>query len=92
MRRVFWVALGAAAGVLVVRKLNKTAQAYTPEGMARSLAGVADGLREVADAVREGMALREQELRVALGVDTGDLDPEAARDLLERPTAPRHRG
>lgn len=91
MRRLFWVALGATAGVLVVRKLNKTAQAYTPEGLGRSLAGVADALRDAADAVREGMAEREQELRVALGVDAGDLDGPAARDLLDHPSAPRHR-
>jgi hypothetical protein len=90
MRRLFWVALGATAGVLVVRKLNQTVQAYTPEGMGRSLAGVADALRDAADAVREGMAEREQELRLALGVDAGDIDPQAARDLLEHPTSARH--
>jgi hypothetical protein len=71
VRRVFWVALGAAAGVLVVRKLNQAAQAYTPEGIGRSLAGVADAIRDAADAVREGMAEREQELRLALSADAG---------------------
>lgn len=92
MRRLFWVVLGAVVGVLVVRKVNKTAQAYTPEGMSRSLANVADALRDAADSVREGMVEREQELRVALGVDAGDLDEGQAHDLLERPSAPRHRG
>ena len=91
MRRVFWVALGATAGVLVVRQLNRAAQAYTPEGIGRSLAGVADALRDAADAVREGMAEREEELRVALGVDDRDVDARGARDLLDHPTAPRHR-
>jgi hypothetical protein len=91
MRRVFWVALGATAGVLVVRKLNRAAQAYTPEGLGRSLAGVADALRDAVDVVREGMAEREQELRLALGVDVGEVDPDQARDLLEHPSAPRHR-
>ncbi|MDQ1288475.1 MAG: hypothetical protein QG622_2040 [Actinomycetota bacterium] len=89
MRRLFWATLGATAGVFVVRKLNRTAQAYTPEGISRSLAGVAAGLRDVADAVREGMADRERELRVALGVDAGDLDADSARDLLDRPAARR---
>ena len=89
MRRLFWVALGAAAGVLVIRKLGQAAQAYTPEGLGRSAATVADGLRDLADAVREGMAEREQELRVALGVDAGEIDPEQARTLLEDPTGPR---
>ena len=91
MRRVFWVALGATAGVLIVRQLNKTAQAYTPEGVARSLGSVADALRDAADAVREGMAEREQELRVALGVDAGTIDRDTAQDLLENPTAFRRR-
>jgi hypothetical protein len=90
MRRLFWVALGATAGVLIVRKIDQTVQAYTPEGMGRSLAGVADALRDAAQAVREGMAEREAELRLALGVDAGEIDPAAARELLEHPTAGRH--
>jgi hypothetical protein len=88
VRRLFWVALGAAAGVLVVRKVGRAAQAYTPEGIGRSAASLADGLRELADAVREGMNEREQELRIALGVDAGTVDPEQARALLEDPTGP----
>jgi Family of unknown function (DUF6167) len=94
MRRVFWVALGATAGVLIVRKINKVAEAYTPEGVGRSLSALADALREMADVVREGMAEREEELRLALGVATGTerqgVDPGTARELLEKPTAPRH--
>jgi uncharacterized membrane protein len=90
MRRLFWVVFGAVAGVLVVRAVNKTAQAYTPEGLGRSLGNVADALRDAADAVREGMAEREAELRVALGVDAGELDADEAAALLERPAAPRH--
>jgi hypothetical protein len=90
MRRVFWVALGATAGVLLVRKIGKVGEAYTPEGVGRSLGSLADALRDVAGAVREGMAEREQELRLALGVDSGEIDPVAARDLLEKPGAPRH--
>jgi hypothetical protein len=86
VRRLFWVVLGATAGVLVVRKLTRAAQSYTPEGLGRSAASLADGFRELADAVREGMAERERELRTALGVDTGTVDPEQARALLEDPT------
>ncbi len=90
MPRLFWAALGAVAGVLVVRKVTKTANAYTPEGMAHGLASLGDGLREFAAAVREGMDARETELRVALGVDAGTIDPETARQLIENPSAPRH--
>ena len=100
MARLFWAALGAAAGVYAVRKVSKAAEAYTPAGVAHGLSDFGDGLRELASAVREGMAERESELRLALGIDTdpaGDvpdeaarrLDAESARALLDDPTGPR---
>jgi Family of unknown function (DUF6167) len=89
MGKLFWIALGATAGVLVVRKATKTAQAYTPEGVATSLSNLGDAVREFAAAVREGMAEREEELRLALGVDAGTIDPEQARYLIENPTSTR---
>jgi len=89
MRRIFWIVLGATVGVLIVRKFSRTAEAYSPEGIGRSVASAADAMRDLADAVREGMAQREQELRVALGVDTGTMDEQTARDLLDNPSAPR---
>jgi Family of unknown function (DUF6167) len=101
VRRLFWLALGATVGVLVVRKVAKTAQAYSPSGVAEGLfSGLSDlgeGLREMAEAVREGMAERETELRYALGIDTGtmpdgrEMTDEQARALLEDPTWPRAR-
>jgi hypothetical protein len=101
MRRLFWLALGATVGVLVVRKVTKTVQAYSPSGMAQGLSGglsdLGEGLREMAGAVREGMADREIELRYALGIDTGtlpdghEMSPEQARALIEDPTSPRAR-
>jgi hypothetical protein len=69
MRRLFWVTLGAAA------------EAYTPAGVSRSVSDLGEGLRELAAAVREGMAEREEELRIALGVDAGVLDPETAQSV-----------
>ncbi len=89
MRRLFWIALGAVAGVLVVRKVTKTIEAYSPAGVGRSLTTVGDGLRELAEVIREGMAEREEELRAALGVDAETLDPEAAQSLLRDPSGPR---
>ena len=101
MRRLFWVVLGATIGVLVVRKVTKTAQAYSPSGVAQGLSGglsdLGEGLREMAEAVREGMAQRETELRHALGIDTGtlpdgrEMSAEQARSLIEDPTSPRAR-
>lgn len=87
MRRLFWVALGATAGVLVVRRLGRTLEAYTPEGVGSSIAGLTDAVRELAADVREGMAVRERELRIALGVDTGTMSPEQAQQLIDDPTA-----
>jgi hypothetical protein len=101
MRRLFWVALGATVGVLVVRKVTKTAQAYSPSGMAQGVSGglsdLAEGVREMAEAVRQSMVERETELRYALGIDTATLPPgrqmsdEQARALIEDPTSPRAR-
>jgi hypothetical protein len=73
MRRLFWLAMGITIGALVVRKLTKTAEKLTPQGIAGSLA---EGLRELADAigdfgadVRAAAALREDELRAGTGLD-----------------------
>lgn len=88
MPRLFWAALGAAAGILAVRKATRTARQYTPEGMASGLSSLGEGFKEFAAAVREGMEQREQELRIALGVDAGTIDPQTAQELLENPTAP----
>lgn len=95
MARLFWIAVGAGAGVYAVRRLTKTVEQYTPAAMgdsfSSSLASVGDGLREIAEVIREGMAEREQELRLALGVDAGEIDPRAAQTLIDDPTGPgRH--
>jgi hypothetical protein len=90
VRRIFWLGLGVTVGVLGVRKVNKTIEQYSPAGVGRSLSSVGDGLRELAEVIREGMAEREEELRVALGVDAGTLDPQAAQSLTQDPTGPRY--
>ena len=91
MRRLFWLTLGATAGVLVVRKITKTAQAFTPAGLASSAGGLGDSVRYFADQVRAGMVEREAELRDALGIDNDghDLPPDQAADLIQRPASPR---
>jgi hypothetical protein len=70
------MALGATVGVIVVRRVSRAAQAYTPEGIGRSLTAAVDSLRDLVDDVSTGMAEREQELRVALGVEPGTMDAE----------------
>lgn len=73
MKRAFWIALGAAAGVLVARRLSRAARELTPESVGGRLieatAGLGDAVRDFADAVREAAAQREEELREALGID-----------------------
>ena len=76
MRRLFWtglgIGLGAAAGVLVARRLRRTADALTPSGIAGAVvgavSGLGDALRDFAADVRVGMAEREAELEDALGL------------------------
>ncbi len=72
-RRLFYIALGATVGVLVVRKATQAAQKFTPAGMQSSMTGAIGGLgqaiREFGDTVREGMAEREDLLRTELGRD-----------------------
>lgn len=69
MKRLFWLALGATVGVLVMRKLTRTAEAFTPRGLAGSLQGLAEAVRDFADEVREGMSDREAELLEGSGID-----------------------
>ena len=83
MKRVFWIALGATAGVLVVRKLQKTARSYSPAGLGDRVEGLGAGLRYFADEVRAGMAEREIELRDALGIDDDPTAAEESSDLAE---------
>lgn len=69
MRRLFWLGIGLAVGVLVVRKAARTAQAYTPAGIAGGLSdsagGLAESVRSFVSDVRIGMAEREQEIHDA---------------------------
>ena len=78
MRRVFWIALGATAGVLIVRKLTQVAHRFTPAGMADGVAGAGEraqgALADFGSAVSQHAAEREAELRSALGLDSADLD------------------
>jgi hypothetical protein len=89
MRRLFWLGLGVAVGVVVVRQIGKAAQAYSPSGLAgtarNSAAGLLDSMRDFVADVREGMAEREAEISVAFeqGISLDELD-ERGRDAGER--------
>jgi hypothetical protein len=64
--RLFYVVLGATAGVLLVRRITRAAESWTPEGMTNRVGAAITGL---VDDIRDGMAEREAELREALGID-----------------------
>lgn len=83
--RLVWVAFGAAAGVVGVRKATKVARSYTPAGLRGSASGLVEAARRFADEVKVGAAEREQELRVALGVDAGAMSEDEARALIDNP-------
>ena len=92
MRRLFWVAVGAAAGIYAVRKVQKTMHAYSPSGLAERAGGLGESITAFAEEVRAGMADREAELREALGMDAAHdapLSPAGAADLIDHPASAR---
>jgi hypothetical protein len=70
------MAVGAGITIYVVRRIDRAFDAASPEGIGRALNAAVDALREFTVEVREAMAEREQELRVALGVEPGTMDAE----------------
>ncbi|AEH10636.1 hypothetical protein FsymDg_3332 [Candidatus Protofrankia datiscae] len=77
MPRVFYIALGAAVGVVTVRRAARAVSTLTPQHLAGSLV---ESVQDFLADVREGMAEREDELRQALGLDdTGPDDTGDAR-------------
>jgi hypothetical protein len=79
MKRIFWLGVGATLGVAAVRKITRTAESFTPSGIAGSFAGLGDVAREFADDVRAGMRERERDLMDALGVDADGTPVEPPR-------------
>ena len=92
MRRLFWVAVGAAAGVYAVRKVQKTLHAYSPGGLAERATGAGASWQAFTDEVRRNAAEREAQLREALGMEPADPDapltPAEAADLTDHPASP----
>jgi hypothetical protein len=85
-------------GVLVVRKLSRKAEQFTPQGLVDQVSGLGGAIKAFGAEIREGMASREEELRQALALDDlhpngrgGALDADAASRLAHDPNA-RWRG
>jgi hypothetical protein len=65
-RRVFYIALGATVGIMVVRRVSAAAEQWQPDNLAHRLTiAIEDFLADVRDAMSE----REDELRSSLGLD-----------------------
>ncbi|MBC7291225.1 MAG: hypothetical protein H5T83_07805 [Actinotalea sp.] len=81
MRRLFWVAVGAAGAVVVARRLEETARRYTPAGVAErvEVAGerTTQAMGNALERFRAARAEREQELLTTLLVTPEDGDPHA---------------
>jgi hypothetical protein len=102
MKRLFWLGLGVATGVVVTRKAAEAAARFTPAGVGEQ---VGDGLRELASAigafgaeVRAGMVEREDELTQLVQRGSGvplpfaPTDPRASSAARERAPRPGARG
>ena len=84
MARLFWLGARCRRRRLRGAQGRQGREAYTPPGSPTGCPSFGDGLRELAAAVREGMAEREGELRLALGIDAGTAeDPEASAARLD---------
>ncbi|MQY09791.1 hypothetical protein [Actinomadura macrotermitis] len=87
MKRLFWLSVGAGAGVYatnrVKRKVTRIAQAWSPEGVAARAVttGQSTGrrLRYFAADVRTEMRAREAELREAVRMDQAPPEVDGPR-------------
>jgi uncharacterized protein with PhoU and TrkA domain len=73
MKRIVWMGIGVAIGVIAFRKVSQAQSALGPAGLNRAVGQLADGVYDFADAVRAGMRERETDLRTALGVESAEL-------------------
>ncbi|CAM5779187.1 hypothetical protein [Cellulomonas persica] len=84
MRRLFWIGVGVALTVVVVRNGRRIAEAYLPEGTTDVVDGATRLTRAVATARSQfaaGFAEREAELRHQL---VGDADVDELRAQRSR--------
>lgn len=72
MKRIVWMGIGVAIGIIAFRKITEAKANMGPDGLNRAVARLADGVYDFADAVRAGMNEREADLRVALGINEPD--------------------
>jgi hypothetical protein len=81
MNRGLWFVAGGSAGIYMMVKARRVAEAFTPEGLRDRMAGLGLGAHLFAEEVRAGMAEKETELRERL---EWTLDGPKVRGELER--------
>ena len=77
MARTLWFAAGAGAGVYVMVRARRLAEAFTPDGLRDRASAAVLGLRAFREEVAHGQAEKETELRHQLGL-VPDGTPELA--------------
>ena len=92
MKRLLWLGIGIAVGVVAVRKIARKADQFTPTGIAASLSesagGLVESLRNFVEDVRDGMSEREQQIHEAFAA--GELYEDEFADLRADGTRGRH--
>lgn len=85
MKRLLWLGVGLAVGAIVVHRLTRKANEFTPSGIATSLSqsagGLVESVRSFVDDVRDGMAEREQQIHQAF--EAGELFEDGLTELNE---------
>ena len=85
MKRLLWLGVGLAVGALVVRKMTKKANEFTPSGIATSLSqsagGLVESMRSFVEDVRDGMAERQEQISQAFA--EGELFEDGLDDAQE---------
>lgn len=94
MKRLFWVGVGVAATVVVLRKVQQVsdqvgqvAHAVSPAGIAESISVLATNLKDAVTTVRQEMGANEAALTAAL-LPSEDEQRRARRHRQDRPTEP----
>ena len=79
MKRLFWIGVGAAAAVVVIRRSRDLVEAHTPPGVVQAVGivgGLGGAIRSARAEFTAGLAEREADLRHGL---LGDVDLDEAR-------------
>lgn len=66
MKRLVWMGIGVAIGVIALRTVTDSRSSLGPGGLNQAVGRITEGVYDFADAVRAGMRERDSELRVAL--------------------------